>query len=79
MSRLVNVTIKVPIELKKRMKEVNINWSEYLRGVIEAKVREELANKSSQRLEGIQSRVKEISTEEIVKWIREDRQRDFEP
>ncbi len=74
-----NVTIKVPIELKKRMKEVNINWSEYLRGVIEAKVREELANKSSQRLEGIQSRVKEISTEEIVKWIREDRQRDFEP
>jgi chemotaxis regulatin CheY-phosphate phosphatase CheZ len=75
----VNVTIKVPIELKKRMKEVNINWSEYLRGVIEAKVREELANKSSQRLEGIQSRVKEISTEEIVKWIREDRQRDFEP
>uniref|UniRef100_A0A7C1CGU9 VapB-type antitoxin n=1 Tax=Thermofilum adornatum TaxID=1365176 RepID=A0A7C1CGU9_9CREN len=76
MSRLVNVTIKVPIELKKRMKEVNINWSEYLRGVIEAKVREELAKKASRRLEEIQSRVKEIPTEEIVKWIREDRQRD---
>lgn len=75
LSRLVNVTIKVPIELKTRMKEVDINWSEYLRGVIEAKVREELAKKSSRRLEEIQSRVKEIPTEEIVKWIREDRQR----
>jgi tetrahydromethanopterin S-methyltransferase subunit G len=42
-------------------------------------VKNKKANKASQRLEEIQSRVKEISTEEIVKWIREDRQRDFEP
>jgi chemotaxis regulatin CheY-phosphate phosphatase CheZ len=79
LSRLVNVSIKVPVELKKRMKEVDVNWSEYLRSVIEAKVKEELAKKASQILEEIQKRVKEIPTEEIVKWIREDRQRDLEP
>jgi predicted DNA-binding protein len=43
----VNVSIKVPVELKKRMKEVDVNWSEYLRSVIEAKVKEELAKKAS--------------------------------
>jgi division protein CdvB (Snf7/Vps24/ESCRT-III family) len=42
-------------------------------------VKNKKANKASQRLEEIQSRLKEISTEEIVKWIREDRQRDYEP
>lgn len=73
--RLVNVSVKVPRELRDQMKQVDVNWSEYLRSVIEAKVREELAKKASKRLDEIRGKAERIHTGEIVKWLREDRAR----
>lgn len=77
-SRLVNVSVKVPRELREKMKQVNVNWSEYLRKVIEAKVEEELAKKASKRLDEIRSRAGEIPAREIVEWLRKDRERGLE-
>lgn len=76
MGKLVNVSVKVPEELRDLMRKVDVNWSEYLRSVIEGKVRAELAKKSLEKLDEVRKRTREVSTEELVKWIREDRERD---
>jgi len=75
LGRLVNVSVKVPEEVKSMMKKVNVNWSEYLRGVVEAKVREELAKEAMKKLDEIRKRAGKVPTEELVRWIREDRER----
>ena len=56
------------------MKRINIDWSMYLREVIEAKVREELAKEASRELDEIRARARRTPTETIVGWIREDRE-----
>ena len=75
LGRLVNVSIKVPEETRRLMRRVNVNWSEYLRGIIEAKVRVELAKDALRRLSDIRERAEKVPTEELVRWIREDRMR----
>jgi hypothetical protein len=75
MGRLVNVSVKVPEEMRKLMKKVDVNWSEYLRGVVEAKIRLEMAREAVRRLDEIRERAGKVPTEELVKWIREDRER----
>jgi len=75
LGRLVNVSVKVPEEIKKLMKKVNVNWSEYLRNVVEAKIRMEMAKDAVRKLDEIRRRAGEVPTEEIVRWIREDRER----
>lgn len=75
LGRLVNVSVKVPRELRELMRQVDVNWSEYLRSVIEAKVREELAKRASRRLDEIRAGAGRIPTGEIVGWLREDRAR----
>ena len=73
-----NISVKVPEEIRKLMKEVDVNWSEYLRGVIEAKVRIEVAKEAARKLDKIRERSGKVSTEEIVRWIREDRESGLE-
>ena len=75
LGRLVNVTVKVPEEIRRLMKKVNVNWSEYLRGVVEARVRMEMAKSAARKLDEIRKRADKVATEEIVRWIREDRER----
>ena len=65
-------------ELKKNLSQpmgrVDVNWSEYLRETIEAKIRAEMARDAARRLDEIRGRVGKVPTEEIVRWIREDRE-----
>jgi len=75
LGKLVNVSVKVPEELKELMQHVNVNWSEYLREAIKAKIREELAKEASEKLDEIQARAKKVPTEVLVKWLREERER----
>jgi len=75
LGRLVNVSVKVPEEIRKLMRKVDVNWSEYLREVIETKIRAELAKDAARRLDEIRERTGKVPTEEIVRWIREDRER----
>jgi len=75
LGKLVNVSVKVPEELRELMRQVDVDWSEYLREAIKAKVREELARKASNKLDEIRARAKEVPTEVLVKWLREERER----
>jgi predicted DNA-binding protein len=67
--------VKVPKEMKERMDKLEVNWSEYIRKSIEEKIRQDEVNKASRKLDEIRSKTKKVSTEELVSWIREDRER----
>ena len=69
------ITVKVPKELKKNMKQVKINWSEYIRECVQKKVEEQKMRAASAKLDEIRKRTNPTTTEEIVSWIREDRER----
>ncbi|RLI36343.1 hypothetical protein DRO55_03725 [Candidatus Bathyarchaeota archaeon] len=75
MGRLVNVSVKVPEEIRKLMRKVDVNWSEYLRETIETKIRVEMAKDAARKLDEIRERAGKVPTGELVRWIREDRER----
>ena len=75
MGRLVNVSVKVPEEIRNLMRKVDVNWSEYLRETIETKIRVEIAKDAARRLDEIRERTGKVPTEELVRWIRKDRER----
>jgi len=69
------ITVKVPRELKKKMKQVDMNWSQYIRECIERKMDEQRIREASRRLDDIRGRGEQVPTKELVSWIREDRER----
>jgi hypothetical protein len=69
------ITIKVPTKLKKDMKQVDVNWSQYIRECIQKKIDQQRRITGSKMLDEIRQNTKPTSTEEIVAWIREDRER----
>ena len=74
MGRLVNVSVKVPEELRELMRRVKVDWSEYLREVIKAKIKEELAKEAAEKLDEIKGRARKVPTEALVRWLREERE-----
>ncbi len=71
------ITVRVSEEIKKKMKEVNINWSEFIRKAIEDKIYEE-KKKNLAKAILINERVKKKSkgedrAEEIVRRFRDER------
>ena len=60
---------------KKKMKQVKVNWSEYIRECVQKKIDEQKLRAASEKLDEIRKRTKPTSTQEIVSWIREDRER----
>ena len=74
MGKLVNVSVKVPEELRELMRRVKVDWSEYLREAIRAKIREELAKEAGEKLDEIRGRAGKVPTDVLVKWIREERE-----
>jgi len=66
--------VKVPKEMKKKMDEFKMNWSDYIRKSIESKIQETELRKASQKLDEIRSNSKSVSTKELVSWVREDRE-----
>lgn len=69
------VTVKVPRELKKRMKQIDMNWSQFIRECIERKMDEQRTREASRRLDDIRGRCEQVPTKELVSWIREERER----
>jgi ubiquinone biosynthesis protein UbiJ len=69
------ITVKVPKSLKKKMKELDVNWSEYIRESIAVKIQERELKEVSTKLDQIRSKAKPVPTDELVSWIREDRKR----
>jgi len=69
------VTVKVSDELKEKMKQVRVNWSEYIRRAIQKKIEEQKLKTASAKIDEVRKRAKPVSTDELVSWIREDRER----
>jgi post-segregation antitoxin (ccd killing protein) len=69
------ISVKIPSELKQKMKQVKINWSEYIRDSIQNKIEEQKLKAASDKLDQVRTRAKLVPTEELVSWIREDRER----
>jgi len=74
LGRLVNVSVKVPEELRELMRCVKVDWSEYLREMIKAKIKEELAKEAAEELDKIKGRARKVPTEALVRWLREERE-----
>jgi poly(3-hydroxyalkanoate) synthetase len=68
------ITVKVPKELKKSMKQIKINWSQYIRECVQEKVDEQKRRAASAKLDEIRKRSKPVTEEEILAWIREGRE-----
>ena len=67
------VSIRIPRELKKKMKEIDINWSEEIRNFIEEKVRE---HRRKMKLREINEMLKDVRTArrgDAARYVREDR------
>lgn len=75
MSKTSVITVKVPEDLKRRMRKVKINWSEYIRSAIQKKLEEQRVRAASATLDEIRARSKTVATDELVAWIREKRER----
>ncbi|MBI2184241.1 MAG: hypothetical protein HYU39_04695 [Thaumarchaeota archaeon] len=75
MSDTTVITVKIPRGLKRKMKKVDVNWSEYIRGSIKKKIEEQELKDASARLDKIRAKAKPVPTDELVSWIREDRSR----
>ncbi|MEM1565785.1 MAG: hypothetical protein QW510_01680 [Candidatus Bathyarchaeia archaeon] len=69
------ITVKIPSDLKEKMKQVKINWSEYIRNAVQKKLEEERKKTASKKLDEIRARSKPVATSELVAWIREYRER----
>jgi uncharacterized protein YfeS len=67
------ITVKVPGELKKKMKQVKVNWSQYIRECVQNKIQQQDMVEASAMLDEIRKRTKPTSTADVVSWIREDR------
>jgi hypothetical protein len=57
------------------MKNLDVNWSEYIRQCVKNKIDQEKRTAASIKLHELRKLTKPTSTEEIVAWIREDRER----
>ncbi len=75
MSQTNIITVKVPNELKKKMKQIDVNWSEYIRECVQKKIDEQKMKEASAKLDEIRMRAKPVSEEELQSWIREGRER----
>ncbi|MHA1596079.1 MAG: type II toxin-antitoxin system VapB family antitoxin [Candidatus Asgardarchaeia archaeon] len=66
------VSIRVPKKLKEEMKKVNINWSKYLRSIIEEKIRQIRMEEASRKIDEIRNKTI-MGVFNAARSIREDR------
>ncbi|ADT85059.1 type II toxin-antitoxin system VapB family antitoxin [Thermococcus barophilus] len=67
------VSFRIPPELKKKMKDVDINWSEEIRKFIEAKVREYRKKKALEEIDMMLANLSKTEKGTARKYLREDR------
>lgn len=69
------ISVKVPKKLKTEMKQIDVNWSEYIRQCVQKKIDQQKMQAASDKLDEIRKRSKPVSEEELLSWIREGRER----
>jgi len=69
------VSAKIPKSLKEKLKEYNIKPGPVIRKALEEEVRKRILVEIEEKAKKLSSALKEIEDEEVVKLIREDRER----
>lgn len=67
------ISVRVPKELKRMMKETNINWSEEIRKFIEKRIRECRKLRALEEIDSILSDSPEVKAGTAKSYVREDR------
>ncbi|HII61037.1 type II toxin-antitoxin system VapB family antitoxin [Pyrococcus horikoshii] len=67
------ISFRIPSELKKEMKKIDINWSEEIRKFIEAKVREYKRKKALEEIDAMLENLPRTEKGTARKYVREDR------
>ena len=75
MGKSVTVSTKIPKELKEKIKELKIKPSRLLRKALEDEIRRREAEKLAEEIDKLKPTLDKVSVEEIVKSIRENRDR----
>lgn len=71
---MATISLRVPDDLKRRMEEHDVNWSDLLRDAIEEKLlrmqREEAAKRMDARAAAIHRKTGKLSTmsEDVIRW-----------
>ena len=60
------ITVKVPSELKKQMKQIDVNWSQYIRECVQKKINEQKMKSSLKSLTKFENVPNHVTNEEIV-------------
>ncbi len=68
------VSFRIPRELRERMKNVDVNWSEEIRKFIEAKVREHMRKRALEEIDSMLERLPAAERGTAAKYVREDRE-----
>ena len=66
-----NVTFRVPEEIKQKMEELSVNWSEYLRESVQEALDRKQKQKIHQKLEKLEE-YGESTASEIIREIRDN-------
>lgn len=74
MGRLVTLSVKIPRELREKIERLGLKPSEIVRKALEEAVREAELKELEKKLDSISDVLAKISSERIVKSIREDRE-----
>lgn len=74
MARYATVSVKVPKELRERMRELGIEVSKVLRRAIEEEVRRKEVESVRKAIEVLKPALDKVSVEEAVRSIRQDRE-----
>ncbi len=67
------INIKIPRTMKKDMKKIELNWSQYIRECLQDKIDEQKKKEAFEKLDQIRKRSKPATNEEVLSWIKEGR------
>lgn len=67
------ISVRVPRELKKMMKEMDINWSEEIRKFIEKRIRKYRKLKALEEIDSMLSDIPETKAGTAKGYVRDDR------
>jgi chromosomal replication initiation ATPase DnaA len=67
------ITIRIPRELKEKMRKININWSEEIRKFIACRIDEEVRRKQIEEVIAMLKRTSSVEKGFAEKSVREDR------
>jgi len=69
------ITVRIPRELRDKMRRYDVNWSEVVREAISRRILIEERRKALEAVRRIRERCRPVEEGQLDRWIREDRGR----